>query len=330
MFPSLKRKPFEIVGIPEIDDLFSKCQAPLDTLCECSEAIEKASEGLEDIDKIKKEGITPGKDLSSILKFLLEQVQLSGGKLDLQWNAGSLALTVTGASNNVLIKVINDVNTLISSMCLVIKKSPEIIEQLIEFGKTAVEFAEKVKDLASSAGLGPFAIVKAIKNTALNVKYLGGVPNDIKEFLKAIKDIVDAVKELFGVSDDKDDKKSEEPKQNEKQNDSDEKKGESKENHDAVVLQLDIQENDRISPKIIHAPPKNPVKVAIKRLNKRGGVEINLPDTLEELLQMGGLLGIKAVNVRRNVSEVVITQIDFIQNGDVVYLTDENDEQQFV
>jgi hypothetical protein len=78
-----------------------------------------------------------------------------------------------------------------------VEKCPELLEQVAGFGEECSEFPSKVQDEA--AGLSPLKIPGAVKKTADNVKYLGGVPNEFKEvfdnvksFLKLLKDVADA------------------------------------------------------------------------------------------------------------------------------------------
>ena len=76
-------------------------------------------------------------------------------------------------------------------------------------------------------------------------------------------------------------------------------------------------------------PPQKKHKIGIKRIGKRGGALIFLPDTMEELLAQGHLLNITAVKARRVDNEYQITDIAMIEPNDTVYLTDANDEAMF-
>jgi hypothetical protein len=73
----------------------------------------------------------------------------------------------------------------------------------------------------------------------------------------------------------------------------------------------------------------------IRKLGQeRGGEKIELPKTLQELLDTGGPLlrfkrGLKAIKVREHGTFANVPKVEAIQDGEVVYLTTEEDEKQF-
>jgi hypothetical protein len=68
----------------------------------------------------------------------------------------------------------------------------------------------------------------------------------------------------------------------------------------------------------------------VRKLGKqRGGDQIKLPSTIEELLDVGGkALGIQAKAVR-NDQEAHISDITLIFDGQILFLTTEKEEEQF-
>jgi len=72
-------------------------------------------------------------------------------------------------------------------------------------------------------------------------------------------------------------------------------------------------------------------QVIVRRLGKkRGGEELQLPATLDELLQIGGkLLAIDAVKVRRSTTESSINDINTISDKEIVFLTTKAEEEEF-
>jgi hypothetical protein len=71
--------------------------------------------------------------------------------------------------------------------------------------------------------------------------------------------------------------------------------------------------------------------ITVRKLNaKRGGAEVVQPQSIQELLKVGGeLLGISAVKVRRMKTEADIRDVNTIQHEEIVYLTTEEDEKEF-
>jgi len=245
----------------------------------------------------------------------------------------AVTLVISGEPQGIVAKGITCVNTLFESVTTVIQKSPEFIKQLIEFGKTASEFPPKVKDMASNAGLNPMATIKAVKNTATNVKYLAGAPKDVKDFFESVKALVDSVKSLAGISSEPEEgnKESEVSKEDKKEDKQDKKESDSK-----TEAESSSQTTNTETPKATVAKPEvkksaeAKVSVVVKKMNKRGGVELYVPNSIEELLSQGGqLLGITAVKVRKADTEIAVTDISFIKQNDVLYLTTEEDEKEF-
>ena len=69
--------------------------------------------------------------------------------------------------------------------------------------------------------------------------------------------------------------------------------------------------------------------VKVRQFKKPTGTQIKLPNTIEELLKIGKeLFDIQAVKVRDTVSDVII-DIEGIKDGDVLYLTTEENEKEF-
>ena len=70
--------------------------------------------------------------------------------------------------------------------------------------------------------------------------------------------------------------------------------------------------------------------IVVRKFEKRGGVKVQVPDTLEELLILGGeKLGIQAVALREIKTEAKIDDIKALKNDDVVYLMTQADEEKF-
>jgi len=70
--------------------------------------------------------------------------------------------------------------------------------------------------------------------------------------------------------------------------------------------------------------------VVVRKFGKRGGVKIQVPDTLSELFQVAGeKLGIKGIAIREITSEARIDDIKALKQDDVIFLMSEEEEKNF-
>lgn len=68
----------------------------------------------------------------------------------------------------------------------------------------------------------------------------------------------------------------------------------------------------------------------VRKFEKRGGVRVKLPDTLDELLAVGSTeLGINAVCAREAATEGLLKSTDGIRDGTVVWLLTQDEESNF-
>jgi len=197
----MERKPFKETDIQSFDDFFSKCQEPLDTICDLGEKVSTAHEQLQaffEVEEVIAATVTPG-DMQALLTYYFKEVKkVDGGDFKVELDdEGMPTLEIKGKHAGRVADFVQALTDAIDNIREFIETCPELVEQLVSFAEECSEFPSKVQDEA--AGLSPLKIPGAVKKTADNVKYLGGVPNDFKEvfdevkaFLKILKDCADA------------------------------------------------------------------------------------------------------------------------------------------
>ncbi len=87
----------------------------------------------------------------------------------------------------------------------------------------------------------------------------------------------------------------------------------------------------KMTSSLTSSAPAQPKTIIVRKLGaKRGGAEVVNPQSIQELLTVGGeLLEIHAVKVRRVRTEAEIRDLNAIQHEEVVFLTTEEDEKDF-
>lgn len=237
LYRKLKRKPFKETKLPNIDDFFSKIQAPMDTICDLSDAIGEADEGILSLCDSEEElkNAKVQKNIRSVIKFMVKE-----GKKDehdfriVISESGVPSLECKKEPQGVLGKIFEGLKKLVDAIKEVIEKSPELISQLQEGAQACKEFPNKIQSDAATAGLNPIQTAKAAKDLSENIKYLAAFPNDVIEFIKNIKELVKILQDIFEGKDveeaeeeEKEEKK--EGKKEKKKEKKEEKKGEKKE-----------------------------------------------------------------------------------------------------
>jgi hypothetical protein len=100
----------------------------------------------------------------------------------------------------------------------------------------------------------------------------------------------------------------------------------------SVIETKPLSESEvKITSSLVNSASIIPKTITVRKLNaKRGGAEVVQPQSIQELLTVGGeLLGISAVKVRRMKTEAEIRDVSTIQHEEIVYLTTEEDEKEF-
>jgi len=70
--------------------------------------------------------------------------------------------------------------------------------------------------------------------------------------------------------------------------------------------------------------------IIIRKFGKRGGVKVQIPPSIEKLLQIGGeKLGINPIKIREVKSEAEIDDIRALKEDDIVWLMTSEDELLF-
>jgi len=197
-FKKLERKAFKTTNLPNIDDFFSKIQEPMDTLGSFSEAVGSANEALELLLTAEEIVGKCEKTVKAVLKYALGEAKKDG--TDFKFTVGddgSPSIETKEEPKGFVAKAYKAIKSLIDAIKEVIEKAPELVNQIKEAGESSKDLPENAKNDATSAGMNPFDAAKALKSVGDNIKYLGGFPNDVLEFINNCKDFVKMLKEVF-------------------------------------------------------------------------------------------------------------------------------------
>eukprot|EP01125_Pyxidicula_operculata_P022897 TRINITY_DN9667_c0_g1_i1.p1 TRINITY_DN9667_c0_g1~~TRINITY_DN9667_c0_g1_i1.p1 ORF type:complete len:234 (+),score=52.32 TRINITY_DN9667_c0_g1_i1:87-788(+) len=193
----IKRKPFKTIGLPDMDQYFSDVQPPLDSICDMSDAIEQANDGLLMLCEVE-ELITAGveRTVAGVMRFFFTEMKKSGKDFRIGINdEGNLDL-ICDEPEGVLGKIYKGVRDLVEAIKTLVETIPELIPQIETAVASTQDLPGKLQNAALQAGLTPTKLPGAVKKLAFNIKYLGGIPKDVKNFIKNIKDLVVTIKEI--------------------------------------------------------------------------------------------------------------------------------------
>mmetsp|Transcript_23530 Transcript_23530/g.33206 ORF Transcript_23530/g.33206 Transcript_23530/m.33206 type:complete len:217 (-) Transcript_23530:367-1017(-) len=203
-FPKIVRKPFKDTNISEIDEYFSTLAAPLDTICDISEALSTADESINTLKELDefKESLGGAGELKDILKQVFSDLKKDGWTLAVKLadDFTSFAIDINnsngGEPKGFIAKAIDALKSLIEAIQTLFEKIPEILTTIKEAIEKTKEWGlDKLKEMAANAGLSGLAVMKAAQAAAGNVKQLGGVPGDVAGLMSAVKDLTTTLKD---------------------------------------------------------------------------------------------------------------------------------------
>jgi len=201
-FKNVVRKPFKVTKLAEIDDFFSKIEAPMNTLCDLSEALGKITEAILTLCDAEEIAGKVEKTVKAVLKFGKEEAKKSNNDFYLTVDENGLpSIASRSAPEGFLAKVFKAITDLVTGIRDVIEKAPALADEIKTAAESAQALPEKVPDAATSAGLNMLDQGKAVKACADNVKYLGGFPKDVLDFINSVKEFVNVLKEIFAPAD---------------------------------------------------------------------------------------------------------------------------------
>jgi len=195
----LERKPFEITKLGEIDDFFSKLQAPMDTLCDLSDAVSSVNETIMALTEAQElVAANVEKTVKSVMRFMRIEAKKSGNDFTLVVTTeGYITVEPKSEPEGIVAKVFSALKQLVEAIKTVIEKAPGLKDEIQGAVEASKDLPNKAKSAATSAGLNPLETAKAVKATASNVKYLGGFPNDVIGFIENVKELVQTLKDTF-------------------------------------------------------------------------------------------------------------------------------------
>jgi len=207
-FAKMVRKEFKITEVYSFDEFFEKCAAPLDTVCELSDNVATAHETLSGLFTehcVVSAGVQTG-DMKALFTFYFDEMLKSSIKMKLKISShGHPKLKVKGNSHaKHVANFVEALQTLVESIISFVQTAPDLVEQIAELATECQEFPSRIKNEAAS--MNPMKIPGATKKTLDNVKYLGGVPEEFKEAMQNIQELLGilqtCVEATFGPGDD--------------------------------------------------------------------------------------------------------------------------------
>ncbi len=98
------------IGIADLDEFFSKCQTPLDTLCDISEKIDQATQALLDLDQVQDNVVeivtTEQKENSTLkekLKKIIDEAAKTGTNFTLSISSGKPEIVLSVRITSILL-----------------------------------------------------------------------------------------------------------------------------------------------------------------------------------------------------------------------------------
>jgi len=197
-FKKMHRKEFKEVDVEEFDDFFGKVQDPLDSICELGEKVANSYDQIHELfeaEEVVHAGVPHG-DMKALFSFYIKEIKkLDGGDFKFELSDDFMPeMEIKGKHAGRVGDFVEALQGMVDNITEFVEKCPELAEQLVEFGLACAEFPAKLPDVAM--GMSPLKIPGAIKKTAENVKYLGGVPGEFKEIFDNIKNVLKLLKDV--------------------------------------------------------------------------------------------------------------------------------------
>jgi hypothetical protein len=209
-FKRMVRKEFKETEIESFDDFFGKVKEPLDTINDLSEKVADAVDALSKTfteSFVVAAGVADG-DMKALLAYYMKEMKAADGKIKFKLSSkGEPKIKFKGNKHaKHILEFIETMTDLITAIFDFVTTAPDLVEQVTELAQECADFPMKVKDEAP--GMNPMKIPGAIKKTTDNVKYLGGVPGEFKEFYENVKQLLSilqlCITETFGDGPDSD------------------------------------------------------------------------------------------------------------------------------
>jgi hypothetical protein len=163
----------------------------LDTINDLSEKVAEAHEAISGSFQesfVVSAGVVEG-DMKALFAYFFVEIQKAAGDVKFKVNDDfEPKLKFKGKHAKHVEKFLEALEQLVGAITDFVSTCPDLIDQIAEFSQECADFPNKVKDEAP--GMNPMKIPGAIKKTADNVKYLGGVPGEFKEVFDNIKQLM--------------------------------------------------------------------------------------------------------------------------------------------
>jgi len=190
---------FKHIGIATEDEFWEALQAPLDTIHELNENLEKANEEILRLNE-EAELIAENmeKDHKHVMRFLKVQMKKKEGRdMSVEVSEGYIVLTYKEKPEGILGKVLEAIIKLVEAIRHIVEEVPELIKQVEELAENVEDMPDKIQESVTSGAItNPIEIAKAVKNTAINVKLAAGAPKEIRELVEHVRELAKTLKEV--------------------------------------------------------------------------------------------------------------------------------------
>jgi len=208
-FKKMTRKDFKETEIESFDEFFGKLKDPLDTVNDLSENLAEAHDALAvafEEPFVISAGIVEG-DFKGLISYYMVEIKKAAGDVKIKVSDDfEPKIKFKGKHAKHVEAFIETLTALVDAITSFVTTAPDLVDQISECAQECQDFPMKVKDEAP--GLSPMKIPGAIKKTTDNVKYLGGVPGEFKEFYENVKQLLTlletCITETFGPADGED------------------------------------------------------------------------------------------------------------------------------
>ncbi|GEM_PF-3425839 len=179
------RTPMATVGIADIDGLFTRVQDLRDILWNTTDALDEATEGLNDA-----LGLAADVAAADALDRLYE---IAGSAMTVSMSGGKPTLEATGAAPEEATRAIAAANKLVSAATKGATNLAQVPGKAQALVAEAKALPAKVPTMAKEAGLSFAEIGQATKAVKTNVKLTAKFPNEVTDTIGAVKDLVSTV-----------------------------------------------------------------------------------------------------------------------------------------
>lgn len=193
---------FKETKIPSFDEAFAKFSDPVNKLVDLQGNLDTAKESIEklkEVDGSMKKKLEKTKNLKEALTVIFD---------DLKANKATMEVADVGTDGAIELKIVVDnsksdlgqaveaILALVEAGKGIIEGVPAIVADIMTLVEACKEFPENAKAEAEGAGLSGMDAMRAVKNTAGNLKQCQSVPETAQAVVKSVSELFLTIKDL--------------------------------------------------------------------------------------------------------------------------------------